>query len=209
MNGIVLIVLAALVLLGLIFWFLVLFSLKRKRYFQSFASLLAGLVFILSAALVTVIAAGMKGYQALTREDLAALIYITPLGNQHFQARIVRPNACDTTLFIAGDELYIDARIIKWKPFANLVGIHTYYCLDRVGGRYHDIRDETTKVRTLYSLAGPMRLWDIFSLVKNFAFLAPFLDTQYGSAAFTSPEKESVLRVKVSTSGLLIRTGTD
>jgi len=37
---------------------------------------------------------------------------------------------------ISGDEIYVDARILKWHALANLLGLSTAYELDRVGGRF-------------------------------------------------------------------------
>jgi hypothetical protein len=198
---------AGLILFGAIFGLIVPVTWRRRQYFSSLTCLLSGMLLFLSAAVIVLVSVGIKGYQALTHEELAATVFITPLGSQQFQARIVRPHTADTLLTIAGDEFYIDARILKWKPFTNLLGVHTFYRLDRVSGRYRDITDETTKLRTLYSLAGPLPAWDLFSLTNRYTFLAPLLDAQYGSASFVSAKDAQVLKVMVSTSGLLIRTG--
>jgi hypothetical protein len=160
---------------------------------------------ILSGLLALVISAGSIGYKALVREELAATVYITPLGIQQFQAKIVFPDALDTTFAIAGDELYVDARILKWKPLVNVLGLHTAYCLDRVAGRYVDINDEHTKVRTLYSLGGEMKPWDLFFLRTRYSFLAPILDAYYGSAAFVPVRDVKVIKILVTTSGLIAR----
>ena len=43
---------------------------------------------------------------------------------------------------MAGDQIYVDAHILKWTPAANLIGLHTAYELDRVAGRYDNIEQE-------------------------------------------------------------------
>jgi hypothetical protein len=160
---------------------------------------------ILSALLALAISVGSIGYKALVREELAATVYITQLGVQQFQAKIVRPDASDTAFAIAGDELYVDARILKWKPLVNVLGLHTAYCLDRVAGRYTDINDERAKVRTLYSLGGGIKPWDLFFLRNRYSFLAPILDAYYGSAAFVPVRDVKVVKIMVTTSGLIAR----
>lgn len=205
MNTTQLCVTAGLFLSALVFALLVKNSWRKRRFLGGFTCLLLSLVTVLSALLVLLISAGTRGYKALVREDLAATVYITPLGNQQFQARIVRPNADDTTLAVAGDELYIDARILKWKPLVNILGLHTAFCLDRVSGRYIDLRDERTKVRTVYALDGGPRPWDLFLLRTRYGFLSPVLDAQYGSAAFTPFRDLHVVRIMVTTSGLVAR----
>lgn len=205
MNGMLLIVFTGMILCGFIFLICVPRALKRRRIIGGFTFLLMALLMFMAAIVILLVATGIKGYKALTREELAAMVYITPLGNQQFQAKISRPGAPDTLFAVAGDELYVDARILKWKSFVNLLGLHTAYCLDRVTGRYSDIKDERTKVRTIYSLCGGIKPWDIFFLRTRYNFLAPFLDAQYGSATFTPVQGISTVRIMVTTSGLIAR----
>lgn len=205
MNGMLLMVFAGMILCGLILLICVPRALKRRRIMGGFFFLLMALLMFMTAIVILLVATGVKGYKALTREELAAMVYITPLGNQQFQAKILRPGAPDTLFAVAGDELYVDARILKWKPVINFLGLHTAYCLDRVAGRYSDIKDERTKVRTIYSLCGGIKPWDIFFLRTRYNFLAPLLDAQYGSATFTPVQGISTVRIMVTTSGLIAR----
>lgn len=206
MSAILIAVIAGLILAGFFFVCLVPLLWKRRNIFGSFLSLLLAVLLTMTVLMLLLVIAGTKGYAALTREELAATVYVTPLGNQQFRAKIVQPDGRDTVFAVAGDELYIDARVLKWKPFANLLGLHTAYRLDRVSGRYIDLKDEAAKVRTLYSLAGPMEPWDIFLLRTRFNFLAPLVDAYYGSATFVPVNTMRALRVLVSTTGLLIRS---
>src|SRR6185312_7179542 len=105
---------------------------------------------------------------------------------------------------LAGDEIYVDAKILKWKPTANLLGLHTAYELSRLTGRYADIEHEKKAPRTVYSLA-QTRPVDLFSLRRKHAFLERFLDAEYGSGTFVPVSKPAELEVRVSTSGLLMR----
>jgi hypothetical protein len=206
MNGMLLIVFTGMILCGVIFLICVPRAWKRRRIMGGFTFLLMALLMFMTAIVIVLVATGIKGYKALTREELAAMVYITPLGNQQFQAKIVRSGIHDTLFAIAGDELYIDARVLKWKPVINLLGLHTSYCLDRVGGRYLSLQEENTKVRTMYSLCGEMRPWDLFFLRTRYRFLSPILDAQYGSATFAPVQGAQVVRIMVTTSGLIART---
>jgi hypothetical protein len=205
MNTILTVLIAVFFFFGLVFAYLFLRAWRLRRIMGGLTYLLLFLVMILSALLAIVISAGSIGYKALVREELAATVYVTPLGVQQFQAKIVCPGARDTVFAIAGDELYVDARILKWKPLVNVLGLHTAYCLDRVAGRYSDINDERTKVRTLYSLGGGMKPWDLFFLRTRYSFLAPILDAYYGSAAFVPVRDVKVIKILVTTSGLIAR----
>ncbi len=181
-------------------------ALRRRRRFLFVLRTLLGLLLLATGALLWAISIGLNGYRALTREEVAARVIVQPLNEpQRFSATFHitgRPEAIHYEL--AGDALYVDAHVLKWKPAANMIGLHTAYELDRVSGRYDDIERERAAVRTVYSLA-PERRIDLFGLRQRFAFLSPLLDAEYGSGTFVSVTEPAELEVRVSTTGLLIR----
>jgi len=105
---------------------------------------------------------------------------------------------------LAGDEIYVDAHILKWTPAANLLGLHTVYELDRIAGRYRAIEQERAATRTVYALGAAQPI-DLFELRRRHAWLAPLFDAEYGSATFVPVNDAVELELRVSTSGLLIR----
>ncbi len=165
---------------------------------------LLALLLLALAALAATITIGVHGYRALTLEVLAASVKTEPVGPQRFRATIVLPDRRLAMYELAGDAFYIDAHILKWHPAANLLGLHTAYELDRVGGRYNAIADERTKPHTMYTLARAKRL-DLFSLVRRFPLFRPLVDAEYGSAAFVAATRPVEYEVRVSTTGLLMR----
>jgi len=165
---------------------------------------LAALLFVSLVAFAGTLALGLQGYRALTREVVAAHLSVRPVGPQRFAASFRFADGRQATYEIAGDEIYVDARILKWKPIVNLLGLHTAYELDRVAGRYRDIEQERSAPRTIYAL-GLDRPVDLFGLRRRYAFLEPLLDAQYGSASFVPVTQPAELDLRVSTSGLLIR----
>jgi hypothetical protein len=163
-----------------------------------------GAVLLTLGGVSAVICAGVQGYRGLTHEELAARLSVRPTGPQHFTATIRATGGRESTFAIAGDEVYVDAHILKWKPMANALGLHTAYELDRVGGRYRDVQRERTAARTVFPL-GDERTVDLFDLRQRYAWLSPLLDAEYGSATFVSVTRPLELEVRVSTSGLLMR----
>jgi len=179
-------------------------ALMRARALRFAMRTLAGLLLLSLGALAGTIAIGIQGYRAFTREDVAAHVLVRLAGPQRFAATFRFPDGREATFDLAGDEIYIDAHILKWKPLANMLGLHTAYELDRVAGRYHAIGEERSAVRTVHSL-GRERLVDLFGLRRRYAFLAPLLDAQYGSATFVPVTRPAAFELRVSTTGLLIR----
>ena len=179
-------------------------ALVRARPLRFALRTLTGLLVLSLGALAGTIAIGTQGYRALTREDLAARLTVRPVGPQRFAATVRFPDGRDVTFDLAGDEIYVDAHILKWKPLANVLGLHTAYELDRVAGRYQAIEQERSAPRTVYSL-GQSKPLDLFRLRQRYAFLATLLDAEYGSATFTSVTRPAELELRVSTTGLLMR----
>jgi hypothetical protein len=167
-------------------------------------SLLLALVLLAGGALCAAVAAGLSGYRALTREELAATVHTAPTGPQSFEARIVLPDGSESRYALAGDQFAIEARILKWHPWANLLGLHTAYELDRVTGRYERIEDEQQRPRTVFALAPDHRV-DLFAWRTRLPWLAPVVDAEYGSSTFTRADRIASYEVRVSTTGLLVR----
>jgi hypothetical protein len=179
-------------------------ALVRARPMRFALRTLAGLLLASLGLLAGAVAAGMHGYRALTREDVAARITVRPAGPQRFTASIRYPDGREARYEIAGDEIYVDAHILKWKPLANLLGLHTAYELDRIAGRFRSIEQERSAPRTVYPL-GRERVVDLFELRQRYAFLAPLLDAEYGSATFVPVTRPAELELRVSATGLLLR----
>ena len=177
---------------------------RGRRLITMSTAVLAGLLWTTLAALVVALGAGLAGYRALTREEVALTVLVTPLADGRFLADARFPEGRAATWELAGDQLYVDARILKWHGVANLLGLHTSWELDRIGGRYIDIERERTAPRTIYAL-GKEKPFDLFAWVKQKNWMAPLVDAEYGSATFIDVSGSAIYEVRVSTTGLLIR----
>ena len=179
-------------------------ALFRWRPMRFIFRTLIGLLLLALGALAGGIAIGIQGYQALTREEVAARISVRPAAPQKFTATLRYPDGRSQVFDLAGDEIYVDAHILKWKPIANLIGLHTAYELDRIAGRYQAIEQERSALRTIYRLR-EARPVELFRLRQRYPFLAPLYDAEYGSATFVPVTRPAELELRVSTTGLLIR----
>lgn len=179
-------------------------SVRRRRTVSSLLAVFAAVAAGLISALAVTVLVGMRGFTALTREDTAAWIRTVPAGDQEFVAHFRLPDGRIEVFELTGDELYVDAHILKWKSVANLFGLHTVYELDRVAGRYSELDDERHAERTVFSLS-PTRFVDLFHLRRASELLAPLVDAEYGSASFIAARDTALWELRVSTSGLLLR----
>lgn len=165
---------------------------------------LAAALFLTLAALCGTISVGIRGYRALTQEVLAATIQTDPLGNRHFRATVTLADGSLHMFELAGDAVYVDAHILKWRPVVTLLGLHTAYELDRIAGRYQALGDEQARERTVYSIARAKPI-DMFDLARRYSLLRPLVDAEYGSATFINVTEPATFEVRVSTTGLLVR----
>jgi hypothetical protein len=179
-------------------------AVRRKRWLGSFGTLILAVLFLTLAALAATVSVATRGYRALTHEEVAATVLTQPSAPDRFTATFTFADGTKQAYEIAGNAIYVDAQIVKWHPYANVLGLHTAYQLDRVGGRYDSLDDEQTKPRSIFTLSAPKPV-DIFQLARSLAFLAPIVDTQYGSATFVSARQPTAVELRVSTSGLLFR----
>ena len=191
-------------LLFLVFLFAFFASIREKKFLGTIRNLTFSLLMLVTALLFAAVSFSIQGYSNLTHEQLAATIEIENIKNKSFMARLILPDNSKSEFKIFGDEIYIDARILKWKSIANLFGLHTVYELDRISGRYEKLDEEISEERTVYSISG-QKLLDIFELRQRYEFLSFLVDAEYGSATFIDVKQNNKLQVFVSTTGLLIR----
>ncbi len=180
-------------------------AVRRRRLVGGLITGLTGLCCGLLAALFGLILAGTRGYRALIHEEVAVEVWMVQEADQAFIAHFDFPDGTARTFRLQGDELYVDAHVLKWKPIANVLGLHTAYELDRVAGRYAALEDERSREKTLYSLAAPKPV-DLFHLRRSSTLLAPLVDAEYGSATFVAAGSDTTRwELRISTTGLLIR----
>ncbi len=190
-------------LIGIALAFSAFSALAGARLFGFAVRAILALLLIVGGAGLAVIALGTQGMQALTHEQSAARIKVVPTGVQRYDATVTFADGRVETFDMAGDDIYIDAHIVKWTPLANMLGLQTSYRLDRISGRYRAIEQESMARRTIYAIGTPV-LIDLVALGKRLP-LADFFDAEYGSATYVPVAGPAELELMVSTTGLLLR----
>lgn len=203
-NAILYYIAMGLAALSLVFGAVSVRAFRGRRWLGSLGSAGTGSLFVSLAALSGVLGASTQGYRALTLEEVAATITTVPTGPAAFQAFVEFPDGRDTTVNVLGDQLLVDAHILKWRPLANVLGVHTWYELDRLSGRYKDIEDERSRPRKVHSLKAD-KPQDLFVLAQRYTLLAMLVDTEYGSGTYVDVSRPARFEIRVSTTGLLVR----
>ncbi len=191
-------------LAGLVFFLLARGAAHQRRWQRTVAGGLVGLLFLTISVLLATFSVSIHGYRALTHEEIAATVRTFPVGSQRFRASMTYPDGREETFDLRGDAIYVDAHILKWQPWVNLLGLHTAYELDRVAGRYEELADERGAPRTVFTL-GRLKPFDLFDIARRFPRLSALVDAEYGSATFVAARGPAAYEILVSTTGLLAR----
>ena len=169
-----------------------------------------GLNIVLGVALVT-LAVGSVGviinlytYQTLTGEEPVGSLSFEKYAPREYIATLDIGSEQPRQFTVFGDECQMDARILKWRYFANLIGFDTLYRLDRISGRYKDIAAEKTGNRSVYALTEDPGI-EIWSLINRFNKNLPWIDAVYGNAVYLPMEHGAAFRITMTNSGLVAR----
>jgi hypothetical protein len=180
---------------------------SSSRLRGSLAVLVAALVLAVGAVAGTA-AWSLASFQMLTREATAATIEIEPRGNATFLATVLFTGGGERRFVLRGDQVYVDALIVKLHPWANAIGLPTGYRLERIGGRYRSLDDERAMPRTVELLSDEVRpgfAADAYDWLTGQDWLRPLIDARYGSGTFLAADAPKSIEVRVSTTGLLMR----
>ena len=217
---------AAVALLGLVVLIGGLRALFGGKPFRGVAGTVFGGGVIWAASLATLFGMNLQTYDRLTYERPVATLTLRQLGPQYYEVNLVQPARESQTapagaLYpIHGDDWRIEAQVLKWKPWANVVGLDAQYRLDRLSGRYQNIDQERTGARSVHALSGgdvastgpldflpwSMSVWDV---ARKYRRYVDAVDTLYGSAAYMPMVDGGTYEVWITQSGLIARPAND
>ena len=193
--------------LGVILFILGIQRVWRRRGLTGSLEGLVGLLLLAIAALMAAISINLYTYDRLTHESTIAEVTFQEIEPQHFGAHVLLKNNTKI-LDLRGDEWQIDARVLKWRGMAVLIGFDTLYRLDRLSGRYRDITQERTGLRTVHSLSEKQGL-DLWMIGRRYGHWIPWVDAVYGSATYMPMVDGASYTVSISSTGLLARPSND
>lgn len=177
---------------------------RRREHIRGALHGLSGMVIGCLVAIVMLIGINLLTYARFTAERPVATVRFRKISPQHYAVTLVRHDGRSVHATLAGDEWELDARIIKWKGFATVIGFKPLYRLQRLSGRYARIGDELSRPPTAIALAKEpgLSLWD---LAHREAGWLPLVDAAYGTATYLPMSDGAVFRVSLSVTGLLAR----
>jgi hypothetical protein len=205
LDSLILVLVSILLFFGLLLFMLGFRRFLRRKLLTASIQSLSGLSFFLAGLLSLSIAINFYSYDRLTYEQPIAELKFNQLGPQQFEVEVAYQNENKVDVFlINGDEWQMDARIIKWHGWAQLMGLNSQYRLERIAGRYSDIEEEQKRERTVYALAAKDEV-DFWKLINKHKKWLPWIDAYYGSATYLPMADNSSYSVSLTQSGLIAR----
>ena len=175
---------------------------RRIILFPVFSLLLvAGVVLLL-------LGSNLYTFHRLTDESPVAELQFRKIAAQEYEVTISYGDFCHPEKYLLhGDQWRMDAQFLKWRPWANLIGFDSMYRIERLGGRYIDVRDENSSRRLAYRLY-PEEMVDLSAMLDSYNGRLSPVDTLYGSSVYDSMQEGILYRVYRTQSGLLVRKNT-
>lgn len=206
---------ALLGLLGLAWALGGLADLLRLRLLKGLRAVAGGSLLAL-AATAFLLGLDLLTYVRLADERPVATIALREAGPRLYDATLALapteavPDGATAAYRLHGDEWRIEARVLKWQPWANVLGFDAQVRLDRLSGRYRDTLSELTAPRSAFDLAPvPGNPIDLWALARRWGTMLPVVDALYGSAAFMPMADGARFEVLVTQSGLIARPANE
>jgi hypothetical protein len=181
---------------------------RERHRFAATLRLLWCLVFLGFALLGSLAGIVLLGYRRLAAEAEVVRIEAHALAAQRYAVDIRTPDGESRRVEIAGDDWQLDARVIKWTPRAVVLGAPPLYRIERIGGRYRDIAQERSALRSVVALDDSV-LPDLWTLKRRFPHWLPWIDADYGSAAYLPLVDGGSFTVTLAAAGGLVARPAD
>ncbi len=196
-------------------------SLIRRRPYRALGGIFGSGALFAVAAVLVLLGLDIQTFSRLSYERPVATIALHQTGDKQFDATLIRSvnlseQGADTpaptgsadigppTYPLRGDEWRVEARILKWKPWAVALGLDSRYRLERIAGEFADTAAEQTGPRSVYNLR-PATGDDRLTRLSVRLHQARLVDTVYGSAALMPMADGAEYALSMTQSGLVAR----
>ncbi|MBA2491032.1 MAG: hypothetical protein ACR2KU_14195 [Gammaproteobacteria bacterium] len=200
MNTVVL----SVALLGLMFLALSVARLRRRRIMAASGHAVVSALLLASGVLLGAVAVNLRTYPRLTYEQPVAELAFARRGARRFGATIDYPDGTRNAFVLDGDEWQLDARVLKWKGFATVLGLDARYRLERLSGRHRDLGRARNGPHSVYPLSADVGL-NLWNFAQGHKRWIPCVDATYGTAIYLPMADRARYSVRLTPSGLIGR----
>lgn len=170
----------------------------------------------LIGSVVGLIALNTQTFARLTYEAPVAEVSIKALNPSQslYRVTVYRRDGPDvpTTCNLQGDEWEMSARVQRWKPWANVLGLDSTYTLDQLSNKYFSAERGNGKTITACDLKGPPPTVDRYVPQSWLFWLTDHSyieERRFGSASYMPLADGAIYRVIMTQAGLNAEPAND
>ena len=148
----------------------------------------------------------LQTYHALTLERPVAELRIEQTAPQRYAVTLLEAEYGTQAVYdIAGDQWQLEARVLRFHPWASILGLNSLYRLDRITGRFADLDQARDGPRTVYALTDEPGV-SLAELARHpLIDTAQVVDTSYGNSVFMPLADGATYEVMITQDSLLPR----
>jgi len=192
----------------------------RGRPFKGGRGVLGGGVFLAIGAIVALMGLNIQTYHRLgeAQRQVATISFEKVQGTERTYnvtlTEIVDGSPGESHTFQAtGDDWMISSRVIRWKPWATVLGLDAQYRLDRFDSRYRDIATAQTTPPSVYDLRPPPDRRtgvDFLPIVSAVQDKLPLVEVpEHGQAVYWPMADGAAYRIDITAQGQLLPDETN
>ena len=191
----------------------------RGRPFKGGRGALGGGVLLGAGAIVALMGLNIQSYHRLgeAQRQVATISFEKVQGTERtYNVTLTEvvdgaPGASHT-FQATGDDWMISSRVIRWKPWATVLGLDAQYRLDRFDSRYRDIATAQTTPPSVYNLRDTTRQTgvDFLPIVSAVQDKIPLVDVpEHGQAVYWPMADGAAYRIDITAQGQLLPDETN
>lgn len=157
----------------------------RGRLVAGLRGMVGGGAVLTLSAITGLVGVNFQTYHALTLERPVARLSIARKAPQTYFVTLTEAETGERRSFtLLGDQWQVDARVLRFHPWANILGFNAVYRLDRISGRYAALEAERTRPRSVHALSPEPGLPLAEAARNPLVAQADLIDTHYGNATY-------------------------
>ena len=170
---------------------------------------LFGGALLAGAAVIGLVGLNLQTFNRLTYEQLAARVTLQETGPMSYTAIVERADENEQLgpreeFALTGQSFRMEADVVTFKPWANVLGMDAMYRFDRIQGRYDDERTEIASPPTPWSMRAEEGI-DLFRLPFGSANPLQRVDAEFLNGVAVPMADGAVYEIQMSQRGLIPR----
>ncbi len=184
----------------------------RGRPFKGGRGVLGGGAFLAIAAIVALIGLNVQTYHRLGEaQRQVATLQFKQISPRTYEVTLTEFNDDGSTgqvrnFTAVGDDWMLRARVLRWRPWATVLGLDAQYRLDRFDSSYRDVAEARVTPPSVEDLQPERRTGlDFLPIAKVVGNVVPLVDTpEHGQAVYWPMADGAIYRVNITAQGQLL-----